>query len=733
MNERPQTIAGYRIKHLLGKGGMGSVYYGENDDKQVAIKIISRELLDDRTAMARFFREAKALKSLEDSRIVRIWDYGTQDDLPYIVMEYLPGKTLETILADQVVFSTASALHVGKEVAMALQAIHHCGLVHRDIKPDNIMLMLPSTVKLTDFGLAKGLAESMALTRPGQILGSAHYMSPEQCRGEQLAITSDLYSLGVVLYRMLTGVLPFTGDSIGAIIEGHLAESLTWPAMPNLVQPIKTLLEKLMAKQSSQRFALPQDLIAAIDALGITIDPDIFGNLTALKKPGQTFHFSCPLCGQANDVDDSALRASPEVTCSSCQHCFSGEDLLSTDQWYAVYCRKEEYESVDEAESKEYIVLKKGTVLDHYRIEGEAGRGGMGIVFRVFDQDLERELAMKVLIKREETSPEDIARFKRGVKAAARLRHPNIVAVHNAGMQDNIYYLIMDYIHGVTLSEKLKDEKFTPKQALTYGRDIAKAIGYAHEQGVLHRDIKPGNVLLDENDIPLVMDFGLAKDFTRETSVTQSGALLGTPCYMSPEQAEGQKIDVRSDVYSIGALLYELLTGQPPHRGDSLVEVLHSILRNDPIPIKKIVPGVHQDIVTICMKAMQKRPEKRYATARQLEDDIERFLEGRPIAARPESSLARCWRFLVSTKIQDKYSLVALGLIVAAVLVFFLFAYHQVYYNRALALMFANRHGKAIDSFNRSLLVSRLVLGSKKKQTMLSLSRYLCPAITATR
>ena len=715
MNEQPQTIAGYRIERLLGKGGMSSVYYGQNHEREVAIKVISHELAENSQAVARFFREAQSLRRLDDSRIVRIWDCGSEENLPYIVMEYLPGKTLETILADSVILTTASALYIGKEVALALLALDQRGLIHRDIKPDNIMVVPPSTVKLTDFGLAKALAESMAITQPGQILGSVYYMSPEQCRGEPLAITSDLYSWGIVLYRMLTGVLPFTGNSIGDIIAGHLDQELSWPATPALPYPIKALLEKALAKQSSQRFASPQELITAIDSLGIVLDGNILDNLKPLTTPEPICHFSCPSCAQAIDVRHSTLRANPDIVCPSCQHCFSGENLLATDAWYAVYCRQDSPAPINAAESRAYIAIKKGTIIGNYRIEEEIGRGGMGIVFRVFDQDLERDLAMKVLIKREETSPEEISRFKRGVKAAARLRHPNIVAVHNAGMESNIYYLTMDYICGITLAEKLKQEKFTPKRALTYGRDVARAISHAHEQGILHRDIKPGNVLLDKNDTPLVMDFGLAKDVTQDTRVTQSGALLGTPCYMSPEQAEGQKIDVRSDVYSIGAMLYELLTGRPPHRGDSLVEVLHSILRNEPIAIKQIVPGVHQDIVTICMQAMHKRPEKRYASARELEADIERFLEGRPIAARPESSLSRCWRFLVSTKIQEKYSLLALGSIVALVLVFFLFAYHQVYYNRALALMFANRHKKAIASFDRSLLVSRLVLGSKNK------------------
>ncbi|MBL4848336.1 MAG: serine/threonine protein kinase, partial [Planctomycetes bacterium] len=278
------------------------------------------------------------------------------------------------------------------------------------------------------------------------------------------------------------------------------------------------------------------------------------------------------------------------------------------------------------------------TELGPYRILRELARGGMGVVYVAFDPRLEREVALKVLHAGAYATVEDLERFQIEARAAGRLRHPNVVQVHEVGQAEGIWYLAMDLIGGASLQATLKERgPFPCREAARIIELVARAIHSAHLLAILHRDLKPQNVLLDEDQVPYVTDFGLAKEIEREEGPTVTGDVLGTPAYMSPEQAQGEtaRIDGRADVYGLGATLYALLTGRPPFEGASALHVLDQVVHESPAPPSKFSSGLDKDLETICLKCLEKEPAARYQTARELADDLARYQRQEPILARP--------------------------------------------------------------------------------------------------
>ncbi len=286
------------------------------------------------------------------------------------------------------------------------------------------------------------------------------------------------------------------------------------------------------------------------------------------------------------------------------------------------------------------------SAIGKYRILGELGRGGMGVVYKALDPATNRTVALKVLPPGSGSKDDAIHRFQREVRTAASLRHTNIVAIHDVGSADGAHYFTMDYVEGTSLSDRVARGDLSVRDALDLVRTIAQALHYAHEQGIVHRDIKPSNILLDRRGTPYLTDFGLAKEIDSSTRLTFSGQVMGTPSYMSPEQANGELdlLDGCSDVYSLGAVLYECLTQSPPFSDPSPAVVLYKTLHTDPEPIRKRNPRVHADVETICLKALQKERPQRYATAAALAEDLRRFLDGEPIVARPVGPLTRVYR-----------------------------------------------------------------------------------------
>jgi WD40 repeat protein len=287
-----------------------------------------------------------------------------------------------------------------------------------------------------------------------------------------------------------------------------------------------------------------------------------------------------------------------------------------------------------------------GRIGDYELIE-EIARGGMGIVYRAWQRSLDRVVAVKTLLFGPQASREFVKRFRAEAAAAASLNHPNIVAIHEVGVHEGLHYLVMDLVEGPNLAQTIKEQSLSSRHAAEILKTVAEAVHYAHERGILHRDLKPSNILMDASDQPHVTDFGLAKRFDGDSSLTMTGQVLGSPNYMPPEQAgvARGKVGRRSDVYSLGAMLYHALTGRPPFVGGSLSETLEQLFHREPLSPHLLNAGAPRDLETICLKCLEKEPARRYQTARELADELARFLRNEPIHARPVSAPGQIFRW----------------------------------------------------------------------------------------
>jgi serine/threonine-protein kinase len=602
----PRCFGKYRLLEKLAEGGMGAVYLASSGargmEKVCALKVVLPNLASPEY-VARFLDEAKVMVRLTHGSLVQVFDAGEIDDEAYIAMEFVEGQDLRAIwnrcVEVQRAFPVDVAVHLLKEACRGLAYAHSyegLQLVHRDISPPNIMATYAGESKVMDFGLAHS-ALKLEHTSPGLVYGKVPYMAPEQARGEHLDGRADVYAVGVVLWELLTGrrLFPSKGDQ-----AAEIAERARGPQAPSTreftrrVPPgLDEILQQALAPDPKDRFASAEEMATTL------------GRFLSTNWPGTDTHRVGAFMLDLFAADRAAHRQKVEK-------------LLAA----AAELDPAAASPVTPPPASDANLLG-----GRYRLGARLGIGGMGEVFEAEHETIGKRVAVKILHKGFGRSADVVARFKREARVASRIEHPGIVDVTDFGQaEDGRLFFVMELLEGRLLSDLLgRGQPLPLRQAADIGLQLASALTAAHEAGLLHRDLKPENVMLVPDgrghERVKVLDFGIAKELApggTSEMLTRPGTTLGTPEYMSPEQAAGQPADARSDVYAFGVLLYEMLTGGPPHSGATAKEVLYRKLRDPVVPLAQKRPETPADLSAVVMRCLEASPEARPSGLREV-------------------------------------------------------------------------------------------------------------------
>jgi serine/threonine protein kinase len=584
-----KTIDEFQILELIGKGAVGRVYRADwkPQNKVVALKILEEGVFTPDDIKSRFLREAELVQGFRHPHIVPVYRSGQVENLHFIAMKLVNGPTLQDAFRPS--RPVREALFWTEQVASALAFVHVRGVVHRDLKPSNI-LVEENFAYLADFGLAR-LMEASTMTASSSMLGTPLYMAPEQVRREPPGPWSDVFSMGVILYALCTGVHPFSlkkapdpgSDSPRELVEvlDRIARCDFPPVHvvePQVPDPLIEIITRAMQSDPARRYPngdkLNEDLADA-NRLKIL---EVFERY----RLGRTQRFAMQAAVTRPDVP-------PEAKLEKKSSLYSLEQL------------------------------------GKFRLLRLLGQGGMGKVYEAFQEDLDRVVAVKVLKHEGHLEDSEVERFMKEARAAARLSHPNILHVHEFGREGDALFYSMPLVQGRDLKRLAAEAPVDPRRAMEIVREAALAIQYAHEQGIVHRDLKPGNIMVETSGRVLVTDFGLAKEIKRPA---EEGGILGTPGYMAPEQTEpgAPRVGPRTDVYGLGAVLYFLFSGRDPFSEGSMAALVLAVAREEPPPPRTFNPALPPAFEAVCLKAMAKDPDRRYASAAEMAEAVRQAL-----------------------------------------------------------------------------------------------------------
>ena len=566
----PRFLSQYRFVRKLGEGAMGAVYlmHQLKLDRLVAVKTVRGEEVTT-NQVARLLKEAKVVAGLNHAGIVAVHDADVDGSTAYIVCEFVEGLSLADRLKSPPVLSLRQILVITIQVLDGLRVAHDKGVIHRDLKPGNIFLTRDGKPKIGDFGLAKS-HNLPSGTSVGRIMGTPRYMSPEQCRGAACTPASDLYSVGVILFEMMTGQPPFPGPSVPEYLYQHVRNvaPLASSIQSNIPRELDGVLSQALDKDPRRRF---QGAFAFQKAL-----TEVYRGLT----PASTVA-TPPKGGPSRPVSSG---------------------------------------------------VAPGFVLSgRYELVRMLGQGGMGQVWLAKDLAMEDgAIAIKLLPPELSRDVESRANLVREARLSLKLSHPNIVRLINLEPGDPPY-LVMEHVQGRTLADELAARQesetgpMSPREALPIIRDVAAALDHAHSLKVIHRDLKPSNVLLmetepDRTTRAKLADFGIAAELTSFRSRQTGVVPVGTLAYMSPEQVACQKLDERSDVYSLGATLYKMLVLSEPFAGGDLAWAIQSA----PVPVPD---GLPEPILRVLLRALAKKPSDRPRSAGELAEEFSASLD----------------------------------------------------------------------------------------------------------
>jgi len=593
-----ETISHYDVIELLERGEAGPVYKARDrrDGSLVALELLPPP--PDEAAGERLYREVEIAAALGHPHVCPVLAVGDAPDGGLFAVRGLDGETLRSRL-ERSPLAPEQALGLASQIAAALGRAHEQGIVHRDLRPANVLVSPGGQARVTGFGLSWSRNGSS----PGLL-----YRSPEQLRGRPEDIVdarSDIWSLGVLLYEMTTGRLPF--QSAESILERDPEPMDT--LHPGLPPEMDEVVARTLSKEPSDRPARMDDLLVALRGLlagGGLMETDA----TLVQVPGLR-----------------SIRPAPEPG-SGAGGRGGGEG----------------------GPSEARLAGLPGSVIAQYQILEPLGGGAMGTVYRAEDTRLRRRVALKFLPDELTRDPVAKARFLQEAQAASALDHPNICTIHEVGeTEDGHLYLAMAAYDGETVKERIARGPLSVDEALDIAGQAAQGLAKAHREGIVHRDIKPANLMVTADGMVKILDFGVAK-LRGGAGMNVAGSFLGTPAYMSPEQARGEEVDPRSDVFSLGVVLYEMLTGARPFRsGEGVTSALRSLLEDKPAPLRSVRPDAGKEIPAelerLVARMLAKPTADRYSTAAEVAAElagIQKALAAAAPAPRPAPG-RRAW------------------------------------------------------------------------------------------
>ncbi len=692
----PRKFGKYHLLGPLAQGGMGALYLAVTGDRGLERLMVIKTVLPhlaDAEYVARFRDEAKVVVKLSHGNLIPVFDAGLVGGELFLAMDFVEGRDLRAVwnrcAKKQVAFPIDVAVYVAKELCRGLGYAHSfpdLNLVHRDVSPPNVLVSYTGEVKLTDFGLASSTLK-LEKTAPGIIYGKVAYMSPEQARGEKLDGRSDMYAAAIVLWELLTGrqLFPPGKDQPQDLLTRAKNPEVMRPSKraPRVPVELDEICVKALASKKEDRYTncdemrmalqswLAQnapttdgtrmstflqelfsddivrerqervELLSRVRTRALTLPPtdelrQMIENsgLTGLRdaarseeppvrKPGSLGRRAA----DRNDLTDDRRKANDRRNLPASQDDGSGAA--------AALAR-----APDDDELEQDLIGR--TVDGRYSVMELIGEGGMGKVYLAEHVEIGKRVALKVLHPSYSRMPDLVERFRREARAASKIGHPNIVDVTDSGTTpDGSVYFVMEYLEGVELGSVIEREgAIDIARALRISSQICRALAAAHAQGIVHRDLKPENVFLITRDgaadVVKVLDFGIAKtteaEAARERRLTSPGMAMGTPEYMAPEQAAGRPADARCDVYALGAIMYEMVSGQAPYSGDNFMEILTKKATQDPPPPIELRAELPVQVSDLVMQAMARNPDSRPQTMETLEYELNKCLSGRGVA-----------------------------------------------------------------------------------------------------
>jgi serine/threonine protein kinase len=612
-----------RLTRVLGQGLFTSSYAAtdEEDGLGVVVRVLRPEFAGQPAVRAKFLDLARQSRRIIHQNLVLTREVRAfpEHDLYFAVRDHVEGATLQAALFASAEFSRERVLSILGQMTLALGAAHRAGMVHGGVKPSNIFLAAGDRVVLGDPSLSvPALGASME-----RLSYDYRYAAPEMFQGSGTAgPAADLYALGCVAHELACGRPPFAADNPFELSAMHVGRPPETPSRLGscLGAAGDALLLKLLAKSPVDRLATTDEVVRGLEGLVL--------ETTASARA-------------AADEPGWETAAPPALVPTGSPRLEEAVSIFSFDPHTLA-------PSLGAASGSIPSVLASiPRRLGRYEVLRLLGRGGMGSVYLARDVDLDRQVALKVMegLRRPDGA---VARFRREARAAARLAHPGIMQIHDIGEQDGVLFLALEYVGGGSLSRRLREQgPMEPESAARLLLELAQAVQQAHEQAILHRDLKPSNVLLTDSGAPKIADFGLAKllDDSRQDDAdrTVSGTLIGTPGYMAPEQIRGEvdSIGRATDVYGLGTILYECLTGRSPFPGGASIAVLYLVMEQPPLSPRQIRPEIPTALERICLKCLSKDPQQRYAGAGELTRALVRFLAGEEPEEKAASAATR--------------------------------------------------------------------------------------------